>query len=198
MGKIRTMRIAHTVRSQGRQGDSIGLEWYAETRDSIDYFFDSNASLFAGFLASTSANATVKANLSLALKAYRQWSNGEEFTGYMGQVKTNLKRTLEGLPLNGKKIESFRQAMLGNDNAVVIDRWILRYYGEKKSLNPERYDALAEKMRLEAKSVNLSPCQFQAKIWVESKRKLGDVSKHTDRSFGNILKSRGIQQTLKF
>ena len=73
MGKIRlnrSLRIAQVKRSDYGQGDSIGVNWYAETRKSINYFFDSDASLFAGFLASTSANATVKANLSLALKVF--------------------------------------------------------------------------------------------------------------------------------
>jgi len=32
MGKIRALRIAETVRSPHRQGDTIGSNWYDETR----------------------------------------------------------------------------------------------------------------------------------------------------------------------
>lgn len=196
MGEIRTLRIATTARSPHGQGDNIGANWYVETSESIDYFFGNDAEVFIGFLASTSANATVKANLSLALKAYRQWKQGDIFHGYLGQVKVNLSRTVDGLPLNGQKIESFRQAMLGDLDAVVIDRWILRWYGETRTLTEDLYDSLSEKIRLQATGDNLSPSQFQAKIWKLSKRKFGDVSKHTDRNFGEILNRRGIQKTL--
>ena len=173
------------------------INWYIETQKTVNYYFDSDADLFAGFLAATSANSTVKANLSLAIKAYRQWENDEPFHGFLGQVIINLYRVLENRPLNGKKIESFRQALLGNDDAVVIDRWILRHYG-KKNLSPKQYDTLADKIRLEAISANLSPSAYQALIWCQTKRKHGDVSRHTDKSFGDILRSRGVQSVFKF
>lgn len=198
MGEIRTLRMPMVEQTEPSQGDSIGVNWYDETWETVGYYFPDHTELLIGFLASTSANSTVKANLTLALKAYRQWEQGEPFNGFLDSVKLNLHQTVDGLPLNGRKIESFRQAMLGNTEAVVIDRWILRWYGETSTLTGEVYDRLSKEIRLEAKSSGLSPTQFQAKIWKLSKQKYGNVSKHPARSFGAILKSGGLQKRFNF
>lgn len=200
MGEIRILRMPVVERTDPRQWYGIGVnsDWYGDTRQAVTYYFPEHWEVFTGFLASTSANSTVKANLTLALKAYKQWEQGGPFYGFLGSVKVNLVRTVDGLPLNGQKVESFRQAMLGDTEAVVIDRWILRWYGETSGLNRKLYSKLSGKIRAEAKLNGLSPTQFQAKIWGLSKRKYGDVSKHPVSSFGKILKSRGIQKNFIF
>ena len=60
-----------------------GAKWYNETRKQVEFVFGEDTDLFCDMLAVTSPNTTVKSNVTLAMKAYRQYKNGEEYTGYM-------------------------------------------------------------------------------------------------------------------
>jgi len=196
MGAILTSTLALTARLESEEGYYIGLTWYDETRKSIAYFFGNDRELFASFLASTSANSAVKGNLTLAIKAYKQFKRGEPFNGFMGQVINNLNRSVNSLPLHGRKIENFRLAILGDINAVVIDRWILKAYNVKGNLNSFEYNDLSNVIRKDAAKVNLTPVEYQAILWVKIKRRAGDIQRYTDKSFGSILNSKGYQLDL--
>ncbi len=135
-----------------------GSQWYASELAAIGRLVP-DAPRMISFLASTSANSTVRANVTLAIKAERQHTDGEPFTGYLGQVVANLERGARGEPLHGLKIEPFRRALLGDPDAVVIDRWIFRAYGTKDR------DAIATSIRCLASGLNVAPSAFQAGVW---------------------------------
>ena len=163
------------------------MDWYTSSRKSAQAHFPEDWELFLGFLAATSANATVKANMTLALRAYTQHANGKPFTRFMGQVIANLQNVVDGKPLNGKKITAFYRALKGDKNAVVVDRWIARAYGFKK-VTPKNYDRIERNVRHEAAANEMAPSDFQAWKWA-SIRGAGE-------DFGGLLNARKAQGRL--
>ena len=143
--------------------------------------------MFLGFLAVTSVNSTVKANMTLALKAYAQHSLGKPFTGYLKAVIVNLHNVVEGKTLNGPKINAFFLALKGDKNAVVVDRWMARAYGFK-SVTASNYDRIERNIRIEAGANAMMPSDFQAWKWA-SIRGAGE-------DFGALLNARRQQRRL--
>ena len=126
--------------------------------------------------------------LTLAQKAFNQWHHGKPFHGYLKDVQRNLERVVKGERLKGDKISAFHDALLGDESALVIDRWIFRVYGTK---NRERIVSL---MTVEATARKMTITAYQAEVWKEAKR-LGRKG-GTSRSFGSLLKEKGHQLTL--
>lgn len=143
------------------------MKWYDDTFKELQTFFGKDAEMVAGFLTATSINATVKSNISLAMKAYKQWKVGEEFSGYLPSVIDELNRVKSGQPLAGRKLDNFRRAILGDPDAVVVDRWMLRAFGDNKRLaaTPTQYDLYENAIKELAKQRGVTPRQMQAAIW---------------------------------
>jgi len=72
-----------------------------------------------------------------------------------------------GTVLKGRKTEAFYRAIMGDENAVVIDRWIIRAMGlpDETRLTPKQYDTLAAIVTIEAAIAGTTPAQFQAVVW---------------------------------
>lgn len=96
------------------------------------------------------------------------YSLGQEVTCLKNNlVMANNALTLGFKALNGKKTNAFAKAIAGDENAVVIDVWMLRAVGiEKKSPTPKQYDELAEAVTKVAIEKNLTPRTTQALIWI--------------------------------
>ncbi len=140
--------------------------WYERSRLSVQSTYPKNWRLMIGFLAVTSVNTTVKANVTLALKALKQYEDGDPFQGFMGAVIANLERVIRGEPLSGRKIKAFHEALLGNRYAVVIDRWMYRAYGfDKQGIN--EYRAVEAAILREAEEAEMYPADYQARLWCE-------------------------------
>ncbi len=119
-----------------------------------------------GFLAVTSVNSTVKSNVTLALKALEQHEAGEDFTGFLSPVIANLGRVVRGETVKGDKIRNFHEALLGNQYAVVIDRWMYRAYGyDVQGINA--YRAIQAAIFREAEEAGMYPAEYQAQLWAE-------------------------------
>ena len=144
--------------------------WYLNAHKMLVQRYGPNSGLMAGFVASTSVSASVAANQALARKAYEQWRNQLPFRGYLSSVILNLERTTANLPLNGLKVENFRQALCGNLDAVVIDRWMLRAYGLPRVIRPKRYMELSDVIKREASRNGLKPAEYQAMVWAGIRR----------------------------
>jgi hypothetical protein len=87
------------------------------------------------------------------------------------QVARKVARLLNGERpehvVSGDKITSFWRAICGDENAVVIDIWMLRAYGEKrKALSPMQYKKLAGQVRRDATRARTTAARFQATVWV--------------------------------
>jgi hypothetical protein len=149
--------------------------WYKETQRSIRFLFGkARGDMFLKIIAATSANTTVKANITLAFKALHQWMSGVDFEGYLPSVIANLQRCETGEPLQGPKISAFYRALAGDPNAVVIDRWILRAYGYK-SLTPTVRREIIDSMHELADEYDCEPREVQAAIWFGVKKAHGDT-----------------------
>lgn len=67
----------------------------------------------------------------------------------------------------GDKVRNFYRAILGDPDAVVLDRWALRAVGfERKSPTPLQYARIAETFREAAAAVGETPRDFQAIVWI--------------------------------
>lgn len=163
------------------------MDWYTSSRKSAQAHFPKDWELFLGFLAVTSVNSTVKANMTLALKAHAQHVNGKPFTGYLKSVIENLHNVVNGHELNGPKINAFFLALKGDKNAVVVDRWMARAYGFK-SVTESNYDRIERNIRHESAANGMEPSDFQAWLWADT-RGAGE-------DFGALLDGRLRQRRL--
>ena len=69
--------------------------------------------------------------------------------------------------LKGPKTNAFARAIAGDENAVVIDVWMLRAVGiEKKSPNQTQYREMANAVTKVANEFGMTPRAMQALIWI--------------------------------
>ena len=141
-----------------------GAYWYDAVMDLLRDQYGQDAQLMAAFIAATSPNTTVQANVTLAVKAYNQWKTGQPFTGYLPITIANLERAAKGQPLKGLKVSHFHRAIVGDPMAVTVDRWMIRAYGYEQA-TPARMDAIIEHCQRVAGRYGLQPRQLQAAIW---------------------------------
>jgi hypothetical protein len=99
------------------------------------------------------------------MKAWQQLQSGQQFTGFLGTVIANLDRVRNGEELSGIKISAFYRALCGDENSVVVDRWMARAYGIWTTVTPKVYETVARKIRLEAAANGMTATQFQAWLW---------------------------------
>ena len=79
----------------------------------------------------------------------------------------NNSLTLGFKALNGMKTNAYAKAIAGDENAVVIDVWMLRAVGiEKKSPTKNQYNEMAEAVTKVAIELGLTPRTTQALIWI--------------------------------
>lgn len=146
------------------------MEWYDQTFKELQDMFGEDAEMMTKFLSATSSNATVAANVSLALKAFKQWKAGEEFKGYLPAVIMQLNRAKAGQRLEGRKIDNFVRAVTGDPDAVVVDRWMMRAFGFVKDVpTPNQYDLIENTVKELAKAQGVTPRQMQAAMWFSTK-----------------------------
>jgi hypothetical protein len=96
------------------------------------------------------------------------WSLGQEVTCLKNNlVMANNALTLGFSALKGLKTNSFAKAIAGDEQAVVIDVWMLRAVGiEKKTPNQTQYWELAEAVKKTAFEYGMTPRAMQALIWI--------------------------------
>lgn len=148
--------------------------------------FGDDYDTFVGFLAGTSANRKVDANIKLAEKAYQWWVDAGRPTGDAARAfqpkdlaaKVGLSRAegkrvlsiLTGDPItkHDVKVSNFLRALRGDQDAVVLDLWMARAYGvdEKRFGDPLFYETVANMVREEASAIGITPRQFQERVWV--------------------------------
>jgi hypothetical protein len=79
----------------------------------------------------------------------------------------NNALTLGFSALKGLKTNAFAKAIAGDEQAVVIDVWMLRAVGiEKKTPSQSQYNELAEAVKKTAFDYGMTPRAMQALIWI--------------------------------
>jgi len=69
--------------------------------------------------------------------------------------------------LKGQKTNAFARAIAGDENAIVIDVWMMRAAGmEKDSPNKTEYAELSEAVRRIAEKFGMTARTAQALIWI--------------------------------
>lgn len=96
------------------------------------------------------------------------FSLGEKVTCLKNNiVMANNALTMGFSALNGQKTNAFAKAIAGDENAVVIDVWMLRAVGiEKKTPSQSGYKELANAVTTVATKYGMTPRSMQALIWI--------------------------------
>lgn len=155
--------------------------WYARSRRAIQRRYGQDWKLAAALLSAVSANSTVKSTVSMAEKAYQQIKT-------TGTVKREsfcrshylsiLGVIANGQP-NGRKCQALYQNLIGNEDYVPVDIWLLRWYGlPNHKPNKHQFDAIERVIRADAIIRGMTPAQRQAEIWCKVRGKSDDFSDH--------------------
>jgi len=149
--------------------------WYKNTREYLQDKYGPDWQLVTLLIAAISPRKQLKANLNAADLVYRYHKSGQDWTtipGLMPIHKDNIKRVFDNIPLTGLKVPYFADAILGNKDAVVIDTWIIRYFKHpQKYVTQKQFGIMKEKILHNASRCGLTPVQYQAIIWIISRKK---------------------------
>lgn len=163
------------------------LNWYADCRATlVDLFGEDQLPLITDLLAATSINTSLVSNVTLFRRAYYEIQNGLPVGKYLPNIQAQLTQIRAGTGLTGRKIRSFSEAMRGNSNAVIVDIWLLRAFGEDRlylrrdsalersgGATDAQYNKIESWVRLEAMYRGLTPVQLGAMIWGGVRREVG-------------------------
>lgn len=155
------------------------LNWYANTTRMLRDVFGNDVNLVTGLLAACSPQVQLKTSWDWAMQIYKQFRQGKhpDLRMLMRCHRLNVKRVLAGEPLQGRKVQNFYQALLGDNDAVVLDMWMLRLckYYPRHNHNPQggRYDRLAKCFASVARYNGYNPAEFQALLWCNYRAKAG-------------------------
>jgi hypothetical protein len=119
-------------------------------------------------LAATAAHASVKTNVKLAVKAYNQIKDTGSIAreSFMRHHYSSIHAVIATGKPNGRKSQAFYHALIGDTDSVVVDVWMLRYYGiTAKAPNKTQYDTLASRIRAEAIEHGMHARDYQDMLW---------------------------------
>jgi hypothetical protein len=179
-----TFETANKILAMSRSGRQ-GYDWYNKYLDWAQRTFGDDAGMFTRFLSATSAGMSTDSNVTLALKAYAQWKLGLPFDGFMGTHRTMLEQAARGETFGDRKIQNITRALMGDENAVVIDTRVMRTLGFKvagkgtkvgdsvmnaqSALTGPQYQLFEAVIRDLARQEGLTPREFQSTLWVGNK-----------------------------
>ena len=180
----------HTSRVSGWIGnytvskimEVIMSSWWQDSYDTVTKVYEDDARLMLGLLASTSANASVKANVTLARKAF-----GEIQT--YGKVKREsfcrthyrcINQYVELGKFKGRKISALLECLTNpNSRHLPVDIWMLRAYGiSRKAPTKREYDRIERSLLRRAKYHKMLPRDYQAKLWLQVRGKSDSYADH--------------------
>jgi hypothetical protein len=168
------------------QSQASWRDWYDRHQAVLRDLFDDDADLFQKLLSATSQMASVKANVGLALKAYRQLKLGQPFTGYLPAVIKNLERIAAAEAVRGPKISQYGAANEGAAGAVAVDRHIAELLFGTKTPTTAMIAKAQQTLTTVARKLGWQPRQVQAALWA-----FNQVRKGTDpanvQSYDTIL-----------
>ena len=144
-----------------------GRTWYTSTGRwcaRLSARYDVPIEAVAGIVAVLSQRKRWRENRLEAVRALQ----GKDIRA-LGTVRVKVKNILAGrvdISVKGPKIRAFWRAILGDPDAVVLDSWMLKAYGEtRKRLTPLQYSHLANKLRRDAAYEEADSAVFQAVVW---------------------------------
>ena len=210
--KLRVLR--NRLRQLAKEGE-VGKEWYERSsRAILDAVAGdiAEAEKVVALIAIYSPNATVAANITMALTAYYQFKAGQEIKAGLG---ASNKKALDLLSKNerwsGIKTNSFYQNLMVeidpsylDTNVATMDMWMaLAFdYGDKVLDQGPKYKFSEREIQRLAEELGWKPHQVQAAIWTamkgrvdpiradlkqeELKRGIGEMIEETDPDTGKV------------
>jgi hypothetical protein len=150
--------------------DGDGETWYRESRRTARRLArenDRTLSCAAGVIAALSPQVRWAENVRMAEEVMRTG----ETTG-LGLSRDRAWRIWLGerplRVLGGPKTRAFYRAMMGDENAAVIDTWMLFALGwPTSSISPKNYEKCADALREAARLANTGTSTFQAMVWTQ-------------------------------
>jgi hypothetical protein len=153
--------------------------WYSNARDSIAREYGPDADIFVALLAATSPRQSVALNLSMTKSIFAAWDllgrdlseNTLHELGEMGDLGArygNIRRALLGEQLSGPKVCAFKANLLGDEDKVTIDTWMVTFAGirhERTVLTKGGIIAYKRRVSKAARILGWTPAQVQAAIW---------------------------------
>jgi hypothetical protein len=169
-----TSKIEHYIKVG--MGDKY---WYEKAEQLfIDLYGEENLKLVAQVFAATSINTSMKSNITLFRRAFKELKEGLPFSNYLPNIKIQLEQIRNAQPLTGLKINAFAAAMSGDKNAVVVDVWLLRAFGKDRKYfrqgsqsfrsggaSPKDFKMIESWVREKALELGITPRQLSAIIW---------------------------------
>jgi hypothetical protein len=142
-------------------------EWYRDGEDlchDLARIGDTTLEVAASVVGALSARERWSSNVS---KAYA-FFYGRQIRGLSNSLLCANMATVLGFDaLKGQKTNAFARALAGDDEAIVVDVWMMRAAGfAKDSPNKTDYAEISEAIQNIAKAKGLSPRTTQALIWI--------------------------------
>lgn len=164
-----------------------GMQWYglanamAESLASDDYHLEQ----CAGVIAAMSPMMNWAANIRVARALIERHRGGDvKPTAGYGLTRNVDKawRILEGEDpmsvLSGQKVRAFYANILGDPDAVTVDRWAARIaradYSDKGLVTKSQYNAIADAYREAATERGIVARDIQAAVWTYARRLYGE------------------------
>lgn len=204
---------------------AAGKYWYENSGRAIQQAVGKEDALqFSQLLAAFSPKTLITDNVRGAMEAWKQWNAAGRPTdeaalqaimdspkvhkyASMGMHKDAGIRVLQGqeTPLEGLKVSSFTQNLIGNATKSTNDVHIARFVGvvQKVFADPEGYFATQALVRQVAQDMGWTPMQVQAAVWVwarpfyelakkgasfkDAVRLMGPLSQQDIADFGSIM-----------
>ncbi len=189
------IRMTRKQIAEAAQSSADWKDWYTRHQDTLTELFGADSDLFQKIMSATSQRANVKANVGLALKAYRKFWKNEPFLdadgkGFLPAVAKNLDRIRNEERLQGQKISAYQDANAGAEETVVVDMHIAGMLFGVDAPSRAQYAKASRVLTEIAKQIGWSPRQIQAALWAASIRKSGKTPESYD-SYLRTLKERG-------
>lgn len=148
-----------------------GAGWYPKARALVFEWsmeFGLTEEAVAGVVAALSQRCHWRTNLERAQAVL----NGDDYPGGLGAAAAKAVAIRDGadpettLGHKAWKVKAFYHALLGDDDAAVIDTWILTALDwPRAGYSRLQYERLAGVLAAEAETVGLKTCHFQAALW---------------------------------
>ena len=142
-------------------------KWYLEAEkvahkvaENLDTSLEIGASVVSAF----SPRERWTSNVTKAI----HFSLGKPVTGLGNNLKMAQASLILGYEaLRGPKTNAFAKAIAGDENAVVVDVWMMRAAGVGvDSPNKTQYTEISEAVRVVSRRFNMTPRTTQALIWI--------------------------------
>ena len=119
----------------------------------------------AAIIAALSPRVRWSTNITLAI----DFAAGREIKGLGNSIRSAERARVEGIDaLKGVKVNAFAKAIAGDDDAIVIDVWMMRAAGfmDRDAPTIVQYREIASAIRSLAVAWGVTPRTMQALLWI--------------------------------